>query len=47
MAVVDSLWSGYGDHFGPDQARVFAEGNQYLSREFPKLDYIKTARLVQ
>jgi peptidyl-prolyl cis-trans isomerase A (cyclophilin A) len=47
MAFVDSLWSGYGDHPGPDQARVFVEGNQYLSREFPKLDYIKTARLVQ
>ena len=51
MTVVDSLWSGYGDGppggHGPDQQRLFAEGNQYLTREFPKLDYIKTARVVK
>ena len=51
MTIVDSLWSGYGDGppggHGPDQQRLFAEGNQYLTREFPKLDYIKTARVVK
>jgi peptidyl-prolyl cis-trans isomerase A (cyclophilin A) len=51
MIVVDRLWSGYGDGppggHGPDQRRLFAEGNQYLTREFPKLDYIKTARVVK
>jgi len=51
MAVADSLWSGYGDRppagRGPDQMRVFAEGNTYLTREFPKLDYIKTARVLK
>jgi peptidyl-prolyl cis-trans isomerase A (cyclophilin A) len=50
MAVVDSLWGGYGDRppagRGPDQMRVFGEGNSYLMREFPKLDYIKTARVL-
>lgn len=51
MNVVDSLWSGYGDAAptgqGPMQSRLFAEGNRYLMREFPKLDYVKTARIVQ
>jgi len=51
MNVVDSLWDGYGEGppagKGPDQSRLFAEGNQYLAREFPKLDYVKTARVIQ
>lgn len=50
MAVVDSLYSGYGegapDGHGPDQARMFHEGNAYLEKEFPRLDYIVRARLV-
>ncbi|MCX5797517.1 MAG: peptidylprolyl isomerase [Elusimicrobia bacterium] len=51
MSVVDSLYKGYGEGApqgaGPDQGRVQMEGNDYLMRDFPKLDYIKTARLVQ
>jgi len=50
MAVVDSLYSAYGegapDGPGPSQERIAAEGNAYLSRDFPKLDFIKTARIV-
>lgn len=50
MAVIDSLYAGYGEGapagFGPDQMRIMAEGNAYLEREFPKLDFIRTARLV-
>lgn len=50
MAVVDSLYAGYGEGypggFGPDQARIMSEGNAYLEREYPKLDFIRTARLV-
>lgn len=50
MAVVDSLYGGYGDGppagFGPDQMRLMREGNSYLEKEFPKLDFIRTARLV-
>lgn len=50
MAVVDSLHAGYGESppggFGPDQMRIMAEGNAYLEKEFPRLDFIRTARLV-
>ncbi|MEP7382858.1 MAG: peptidylprolyl isomerase [Gemmatimonadota bacterium] len=50
MAVIDSLYAGYGEGapagFGPDQARIMSEGNAYLEREFPKLDFIRTARIV-
>ena len=43
MAVVDSLYSGYED--APDQQYIRTLGNSYLTRMFPKLDYIRTARL--
>lgn len=44
MSVVDSIYSGYGE--SPDQARVSVDGNAYLKREFPRLDYIKAVRIV-
>ena len=44
MVVVDSLYSGYGDD--PEQRSISSEGNAYLTREFPKLDYIISARIV-
>ena len=44
MAVVDSLYSGYGDD--PDQMLIQRQGNAYLDRTFPKLDEIKTARIL-
>ena len=51
MDVVDRLYSGYGDGpprgNGPSQARIKAEGNKYLIAEFPKLDYIKSTRLIE
>jgi peptidyl-prolyl cis-trans isomerase A (cyclophilin A) len=47
MDVVDKLHSGYGEGApggaGPSQATIQAQGNAYLMRDFPKLDYIKTA----
>ena len=52
MDVVDRLYSGYGESAGGGmragrQARVLAEGNAYLDREFPKLDHLVKATIVQ
>jgi peptidyl-prolyl cis-trans isomerase A (cyclophilin A) len=50
MEVVDALYAGYGDGApdgpGPGQGRILYEGNAYLRAEFPKLDYIKRATIV-
>jgi peptidyl-prolyl cis-trans isomerase A (cyclophilin A) len=50
MDVVDQLYSGYGEGApagrGPRQQRIQLEGNAYLKREFPMLDYIRFARVV-
>jgi len=49
MDVVDKLYSGYGDvqprGKGPDQPRFMKEGNAYLAKSFPNLDYIKSATI--
>ena len=51
MDVVDKLYGGYGDGAprgnGPDQGLVRTQGNRYLTKEFPKLDYIKKATIEQ
>jgi cyclophilin family peptidyl-prolyl cis-trans isomerase len=52
MAVVDSLYAGYGETTGGGmraghQQRLFEEGNAYLDREFPKLDRILRAMIVR
>lgn len=47
--VVDSLYSGYGEGpprgRGPDQDKLAAQGNIYLQRDFPRLDYILTTQI--
>ena len=47
MDVVDDLYAGYGDMApsgpGPDATQIQMEGNAYLTRSFPHLDYIKKA----
>jgi len=49
MNVVDQLYSGYGEGApsgrGPDQMRTQAEGNAYLQKEFPQLDFVKKATI--
>ena len=49
MNVVDQLYSGYGEGApngaGPEQGRIQTEGNAYLTRSFPNLDYIKKATI--
>lgn len=50
MDVVDKLNSEYGEGAprgrGPDQGRVQMEGNAYLKKDFPNLDYIKSANIL-
>jgi peptidyl-prolyl cis-trans isomerase A (cyclophilin A) len=45
MDVADKLFSGYGRTNVPDQRRIVSEGNAYLAAEYPKLDYIRRARI--
>ena len=45
MDVADMLYTGYGRQNVPDQGRITNEGNAYLTKEYPKLDYIKTATI--
>jgi len=50
MDVVDKINSEYGEGAprgrGPDQGRVQKEGNAYLKKDFPNLDYIKSANIL-
>ena len=49
MNVVDSLYSEYGEGAprgqGPDQGRIQQEGNAYLTKSFPRLDFVKKASI--
>lgn len=49
MEVVDRLYSAYGDGpprgNGPSQQLIETQGNAYLERQFPRLDYIQKARV--
>ena len=45
MENVDQIYAGYGER--PDQNEMKELGNAYLEKEFPNLDYIKTARIAQ
>jgi peptidyl-prolyl cis-trans isomerase A (cyclophilin A) len=49
MKVVDSLYSEYGEGAprgrGPDQGRIQFEGNAYLAKSFPRLDFVKKASI--
>lgn len=51
MAVVDSFYSGYGEGSprgpGPDQTKLGTQGNAYLAKSYPKLDFIDSARVVK
>lgn len=51
MTVVDTIYNGYGEGAprgrGPNQMKVQSDGNRYLKRAFPLLDYIRSVRLVK
>ncbi len=45
MTVVDKLHAGYGESITDRQGKIMSSGNEYLKKEWPKLDYIKSVRL--
>jgi peptidyl-prolyl cis-trans isomerase A (cyclophilin A) len=50
MKVVDAIEGMYGEGApegrGPQQERIQMQGNEYLKKDFPKLDYVKRASIV-
>jgi peptidyl-prolyl cis-trans isomerase A (cyclophilin A) len=50
MDVVDKINNEYGEGAprgrGPNQGQIQAEGNAYLKKSFPNLDYIKSASIL-
>jgi len=52
MEAMDALFPGYGEAAGGGiraghQEPLFTGGNAYLAREFPRLDYIRRARVIR
>ena len=51
MESVNSLYSGYGEGApngkGPSQGMAYSQGNAYFKAQFPELDYITTASIVE
>jgi peptidyl-prolyl cis-trans isomerase A (cyclophilin A) len=51
MQAAEALYSEYGEGAprgrGPNQQRLQMQGNTYLRSDFPELDYIKTARVIE
>jgi len=49
MNVVDRLYAGYGEGApngnGPDQGRIQTQGNTYLNRDFPRMDFVRKATI--
>jgi peptidyl-prolyl cis-trans isomerase A (cyclophilin A) len=49
MNVIDALYAGYGEGApsgnGPDQGRLQMEGNAYLAKDFPRMDFVKKATI--
>ena len=44
MEIIEHLYGGYGEQ--PDQGAITSQGNAYVEKSFPNLDYIKTATIL-
>jgi len=51
MTIMSKIYSGYGEGIprgrGPSQGKIESEGNAYLKKDYPNLDYIKTMEIVK
>jgi cyclophilin family peptidyl-prolyl cis-trans isomerase len=47
MSVVNKLYGGYGEQPSNDQQQISTQGNAFLRKTFPKLDSIRTARILR
>ena len=47
MSVVDALYSGYGDQPTGRQPEIATGGNEFLKANYPKLDFIRSAKVVK
>jgi len=47
MNVVEMMYEGYGDNAGPEQDKIESQGNAYLKKGWPKLDYIVSASIAE
>lgn len=51
LSVVESFYSGYGECAprgrGPAQGLIQVQGNKYLKSQFPELDYIEKATILE
>jgi peptidyl-prolyl cis-trans isomerase A (cyclophilin A) len=50
MDVVDKLYSGYGEIYRRQDfelPKFMSEGNAYLTKQFPRMDFIKSATIAQ
>jgi len=46
MSVVDHLFNGYAEKITKQQHKIVSQGNAYLERSFPMLDYIEKATII-
>jgi peptidyl-prolyl cis-trans isomerase A (cyclophilin A) len=47
MSVVERLYSGYGGEPSDRQGEIAGGGNAFLKQAYPKLDFVRTARVVK
>jgi peptidyl-prolyl cis-trans isomerase A (cyclophilin A) len=47
MSVVKKLYGGYGEAPSSAQQQISEQGDAFLRKTFPKLDHIRTARILR
>jgi len=47
MKTVHKFYSDYGGKIANEQDSIYAQGNSYLKKNYPKLDYIKKAYIIK